>query len=190
MPLLQQSGENPTGLQTWVIFFGTLAAFITFLYTSYHHDRAERAANGLAALQTLRTDKDYLSRAKQVRDMLGGDFSRPAGAELISYLCSGAPTQDPQLKDMRDFVEAVDFMLNQYEFIAAAARLGAIDTELLRQTIRSTTLNLSTAFEAYIQYERRKHPRIWANMAWMASEFDPVNWPMYRGRLGPIPDFN
>lgn len=196
---------DPPEVQNWLLFLGAILAYLTFVITRYAEDAAQRANNALTAIQALRTDKDYLRRAMLVKDSLKGDFTRPVSGVLRQQLTLGPPPRglcqscgrlhDPASggpngeAPVDDFPSSVDFMMNHYEFLAAAARRGALDLEMLRQTIRSTSLGLATAFEPYIRAERRARPRIWQNFVWMVSDFDPEAWQLYQERLGPVPDF-
>lgn len=186
----QQTTNN---LAPAVILLGAYVAYFTFLVNAYFTHRSHISANALSTLQALRTDSDYLVRATSVLNRTGGLDKK---IEHNLYLMLVAPrTIDSlncetcgasQLSSFdRDFARNVDFMLNQYEYIAAGARPGAIDDRLLRETIRSVVLGLAVTFEDYIRYERNKSARTWQNLVWLCQKFDKKTWPHHSRKLGP-----
>lgn len=196
LPLAKSAeGSSETGVQTWVIFGSALVAFIAILATSYHNERIQKVQNTLSALQDLRTDKDYINRARIVKEFLNGDFKSPISPEkMTELLAAKAPIDSCHAcgKSERrsgevSILEAVDFVLNQYEFIAGSARLGAADMQMINWTIRSTMLGLLTALSPYIVRVRQEKPRVWANLVWISAEFEPGEWAFHKGRLGPYP---
>lgn len=200
--ILTESGDQnadvtATQLAPLAILVGAATAYFVFVFTSYLQGRAARAANALTALQALRTDRDYLERATAVANKIGG-FSRQidhdtflkltAPGDAEQAICPTCKTCAGTVVD-HSLMQDVDFMLNQYEFLAAAARLNALEIDLLRNTIRSTVLGLMLTFEPYIKDERGRAPNTWQNLVWLAQKFDRKVWNADNGRLGPPPRF-
>ncbi|WP_282029941.1 DUF4760 domain-containing protein [Paracoccus marcusii] len=186
---------SETGVQTWVIFGSIVVAFMALMVTSYHHDRTQKIQNTLATLQTIRTDRDYLDRARVIKSVLNDDLSKPISTEVLMVLLNAKSSFDDcdncgnlhiNSKSI-SFPEAVDFVLNQYEFIAGSARLGAADVQMISWAARSTILSLLNTFSPYIFMVRKDNPRIWANLVWLANEFDPGDWAIHKGKLGAPP---
>ncbi|MGH1367492.1 MAG: DUF4760 domain-containing protein [Maritimibacter sp.] len=183
--------------RVWLVLFGTFVAFLTFAGTHYFKHKSEKFANALSALQSLRTDKDYIEAARTIKKTLNDDFSRPVSGPLYRQLIGTGEGLDACAKCGRaasndksdNFKYAVDFTLNQYEFLAASARIGSVELELLRQTVRGTILGLLTTFEPYVRAERLQNPLVWSNLTWLANEFAPADWAFHDGRLGPRPHF-
>ncbi len=189
------STNTPSTLTPWVIGLGAAVTFIAFLGNAHYTHRSHIRANALGGIQEIRTDKDYLTRAKIVYAKIG---SFEPKIDQSTYLLLVAPQKaegkpcdscGAQLCESVDheFAAAADFILNQYEFLAAGARLGAIDKEMLRETLRSAVLGFACAFEDYIRYERQSNPRIWQNLVWLCAEFDRAHWSKRAMRLGPPP---
>lgn len=189
------NGSSETGVQTWVIFGGTLVAFIAILAGSYHNERTHKIQNTLNTLQSLRTDKDYLDRARIVKNFVNGDFSKPiSAAQTVELMegrksaplcaCCGLVHDGPN--DITT-LEAVNFVLNQYEFITGAVRLGAADVQMINWTVRSVIINLLTAYQPYILRIRcEQNERYFENLVWFAHKCDPAS-PLATGLLWTVP---
>ena len=133
LPLAKaDEAASETGIQTWVIFGSAVVAFFALVGTSYHNERTHKINNTLNTLQNLRRDRDYLDRARIVKQFVGGDFSKPISAQMLVALKNERPTSTGTAgSDARPpsseitVIEALNFVLNQYEFIAGANSAGA-----------------------------------------------------------------
>lgn len=181
------------GTNTVVLAAGAVVTLISLLTTLLMQWNTSRTQHALSALQTLRTDREYLIAATKLRthQRLGAPLSREAKAALdadrpilpIPAARSGTP---PAFNPT--FAEATDFVLNQYEFLAAGIREGAIDYNLLRATQRGAVLGLGLTFADYIRESRDGAPRLWENFVHLFYRFAENDAKYEAIDLGPRPE--
>ena len=118
--------------------FSALAAIFALIFSIKVQHRSLVAKNTIDALQLIRTDDNYLRNAGLVVPLLRG--GRPIDADMVASIrrMQGLP----YTVEAPNIGQAVYFILNHHEFLAAAARAGALDTNLLRQTIRGVVVGL------------------------------------------------
>lgn len=164
----------------FILASGVVVAFVSILATSLSTWRSSRIQQTFSAVQTLRTDREYLINALRVEAQKGVTLGKPLTPELITEFKTGAKSSDV---DKPSFGQASRFVLNQYEFIAAAARLGQLDEEMLRNSIRAAFGTLVQTFAPVIRERRLRHPETMSNLVWLYQRFYPD-----RGTdLGPPP---
>ena len=159
----------------WVALWSLVAA----TWTSWQTARVQHT---IAALQGLRTDREYLGAAKIVKRHLP-QIGRPIPEPVLNVLKS-PPRKAFGSTDFLTFPESVDFILNQYEFIALGARSGVMDEKFLAGTIRGLVCGLVVTLAPFIRHVRSDSPRVWENLIWLYLRFAadrPRDWP----DLGP-----
>lgn len=171
--------DAATLLRAALLYAAFLVAAATFLANAWYRARDEPLANALAALQTLRTDREYLINihvvTRQVR-ALGRPLSPALAAEFRR-------TNRPSSVEAPSFRNASLFVLNQYEFLAAGVRAGAIDYRLVETTLRGPLVALVQSYAPQINDLRRDKPQVFANLPWLYRRFRHAP-PFDRG---PIP---
>lgn len=90
------------------------------------------------------------------------------GAALTLLHKIRASSSPPRLTDPLDAdkIEIIDFLLNRYEFIAAALWCGDIDENLLRRCDKSRMIALTTVLAGYISDKRTNNSQqsLWRNL--------------------------
>ena len=176
-----------------VLAGGVVMAFVSLIATMGSQWHAARTQHTLNALLALRTDREYLIAANKLRghQRLGEPLNDAARAALEAERIIKPATEkrgDPAPTFNPTFAEAVDFVLNQNEFLAAGVREGAMDMRLLEATQRGVVLGLGKTFQDYIRDVRAKSPRTWENLVLLHHRFaarDPVHKST---DLGALPD--
>lgn len=151
-----------------VLFAGVGVAAFAIFANAWSQWQTSRISHALQGLQTLRTDREYLINANMVRrtiaDAADSEWGRPLGPSMKAAfnddtfgLSVDAPT----------FREASLFMLNQYEFLAAATRSGAVDLTLMEQTMAGPIRMLLTTYSEEIVALRRNNPKAFTNLIWL-----------------------
>jgi len=72
-------------------------------------------------------------------------------ADFLALQAKIATTHD---LDSQKTIESINYLLNYYEFLALGARMGDLDEELLRQTLRSPFLRLVAELDEVITHYR------------------------------------
>ena len=152
--------SDPTVL---IVYVGVWIAFISILSSSWSHWRSSSVQHAMSALQTLRTDREYLINAFVLKVELP-DFGQPLNDEMYQRFLD---TSEPSSIDQPSFSDASRFVLNQYEFLAAAARQGAVDQELLKETIKSVLSGLVHTYQPAIIVLRKKNKNTYRNLIWL-----------------------
>ncbi|MEM6312099.1 MAG: hypothetical protein AAF754_18890 [Pseudomonadota bacterium] len=174
---------EPKPQQTaYVLAAGVVVALISIVATSVSSWRSMRVQQTFTALQTLRTDREYLINALRVEAEPGLVFGVPLNSALQTKFRDEKPSKNV---DNPSFGQAARFLLNQYEFIAAAARLGQLDEEMLRNTIKSGFGSLVKTFAPVIAVRREGHPDSMANIVWLYRRL----YQDHALDLGPPPEF-
>jgi hypothetical protein len=167
--------QNPTAL---FIYGGVWVAVLSFTASTWSQWKTASIQHAMGSLQALRTDKEYLINSGMVtaRTAVGTPLSETEVETLL------AERVEPYEVSKPNFGQAAVFVLNQYEFIAAAAMAGAMDRHLLRQTIRGVVIRLVTVFAPLIRRLRAENPSTFRNLVLLYRAFAPR-----RGRpdLGP-----
>lgn len=178
----REAAPEPIPPTAFILFAGVVVALISIVATNISQWRAMRVQQTFAALQTLRTDREYLINALKVEAVLGGTLGEPLSPEKVNLFLYEPPSADVQHPS---FSQAARFLLNQYEFIAAATRQGLMDEEMLRNTTRSGFCSLVRTFSPVIAARRRNHPDSLANLIWLYRRMSGDD----RLPLGPRPRF-
>ncbi|MFK7938206.1 MAG: hypothetical protein AB8B82_02420 [Roseovarius sp.] len=167
--MLQSEVGAPPGTQTApVLFAGVAVAAIAIIANAWSQWQSARIANALQGLQTLRTDREYLINADVVRREIerasDSQWGAPLGASLRRKFSAKGSLGGVDHPSFRD---ASFFILNQYEFLAAGVRSGAIDLVLVDKTLRGPLANLLMIYSEEIAHMRRGSPRTFENLIWL-----------------------
>ncbi|MEM8791760.1 MAG: DUF4760 domain-containing protein [Pseudomonadota bacterium] len=166
----------------WIPYGGAWLTVLTVYLRTANMERT-RTQDTLSTLQSLRTNPDYLRSAAVLKEAIG-PLGTPIGSVLQEEMRNEQPTRVDSTNP--DFNYAAHFVLNQYEFIAAATRLGSMDKALLRETIRSILIGLAGSFQDVIHEIRQKDPSTWENFVWLYAELRDGKGPD-PGLLDPGP---
>lgn len=161
--------KHPTA---FFIFGSAAIAVATLLLNLWMQWRTTRTQQTLTVLQALRTDSDYLTAATVVKSRLHGQASPAPQAILDELTNQQAPA--PKFKDI-DFPNAVEFVLNQYEFLATGAQLGVLDRALLDETIAVAVTGAMDQLAPYIAQRREDNPEIWKNLVWYYRRYQNID---------------
>jgi hypothetical protein len=145
--------------QVLVFYAGIWVAVLSFLAATWSQWKTATIQHAMSALQLLRTDREYLINAGVIQPRM--TISRPIRDADVDRILEDRAR--PYAVGAPNFGQAAIFVLNQYEFIAAAAMAGAVDIHMLRQTIRSVILRLALVFGPLIRRIRADNPLILAN---------------------------
>ncbi|MFN3615171.1 MAG: DUF4760 domain-containing protein [Rubrimonas sp.] len=148
--------EHP---QIIVFYAGIWVAVLSFLAATWSQWKTATIQHAMSALQLLRTDREYLINAGVIQPRM--NVARPIRDADVERII--ADRAEPYQVGAPNFGQAAVFVLNQYEFVAAAAMAGALDRHMLRQTIRSVILRLGLVFGPFIRRIRADNPRFLAN---------------------------
>jgi len=151
----------------WPFFAGVCVAFISIMATSWSQWRTSSVQHALTALQNLRTDADYIKYASIVQAKVG-TFGEELDETLVKEVLKRKPSEN---LDEPGFYEASAFLLNQYEFIAASARLGAMDMALLETTAKGIICSLTRTYAPVIRQIRSEQITTFENLVWLYREF-------------------
>lgn len=147
-----------------VLFGGVVVAAVAILANAWSQWRSNAVAHAMSALQTLRTDREYLINAYVVRQGVGGTVGKPLSREALQAFDN---TQANSCIAEPSFRDASLFVLNQYEFLAAAIRSGAADYHLVRSTMRGPIISLVDTYAPAIRTLRAHNPRSMENLLWL-----------------------
>lgn len=175
-----------------VLAAGVAMALFSLIATVWSQWHAARTQHTLNALQVLRTDREYLIAATIMRRhvRLGADLSEEALAALLTERTITPPgdTGETAPDFAPGFTDAVDFVLNQNEFLAAGVREGAMDERLLQATQRGVVLGLGKTLAPYIRATRADNPRIWENLVCLFHRFARNDLQFSGIDLGVVPN--
>ena len=152
-----------------VLFAGVAIAALALIANTWSQWQTSRISHALQGLQTLRTDREYLINISVARDHIARaedtETGQPLGPSLLKAFHDknnvSAKVDEPTFRD------ASLFVLNQYEFLAAATRSGAIDLVLMEQTLKGPMMVLLTTYSEAIVEMRRENPRAYVNLIWL-----------------------
>lgn len=145
-------GEDALPSTAPVLFAGVAVAALAIIANTWSQWQTSRISHTLQGLQTLRTDREYLINMAFVRDAIAKSTQTKAtgllGPDLKQQFLNknnvSANVDKPTFRD------ASLFVLNQYEFLAAATRSGAIDLVLMQRTLRGPIAALLTTYAEVI----------------------------------------
>ena len=165
--LLNSPTQQSDPARALVIYFGICVAYLSVVASVYIQLRTSRIQATLQALQTLRTDREYLINAALVKQHMPSKGELDEASVALFFLKPPAPSKvdDPSFND------ASSFVLNQYEFLAAATEMGVMDEELLRRTVRGAVVTLVEAYAPVIKRIRTKRPTVFDNLIWLYRRF-------------------
>ncbi len=166
--------SDPTVL---IVYIGVWVAFISILSSSWSQWRSSSVQHAMSALQTLRTDREYLINMYVLRKEIP-NFSTPLTEKQAERFFKN---DEQSSVDNPSFTDASSFVLNQYEFLAAAARQGAVDQDLLQETIAGSLSGLVETYAPVIlkirtstdKNEDRKSENVFKNIVWLYREQNP-----------------
>lgn len=167
-----------------VLFSGVVIAFGSIIASSLSQWRNLRIQQTFLALQTLRTDREYLINALKVEESITALGLELTDAEIARF---HAPASESSV-DNPSFSQASRFLLNQYEFIAAACRRGLMDEKLLRETVKNGFCNVVRTYRPLIKERRDGRPESLANLVWLYRRFEdgsPIDLGPAVPRLSP-----
>lgn len=152
-----------------MLFAGVAVAALAIIANTWSQWQTSRISHALQGLQTLRTDREYLINMAKVRHTIAQSkdtsASGPLGPDLVAQMLDpdnvSADVDDPTFRD------ASLFILNQYEFLAAATRSGAIDLVLMDRTLRGPIAAFVTTYAEPIRTMRKSNPRAYVNLIWL-----------------------
>lgn len=170
---------SEAGTRVAVLLLGVAVAGLAIVANTWSQWWTATVAHAMDALQTLRTDREYLINANVVSGRVRR-WDRPFPAHLASEF---SVTNRPSSVDAPSFRTASLFLLNQYEFLAAGVRAGAIDYRLVRTTLRGVILGFVIVYAVQIAELRRGQPRAFDNLLWLYRRFRGMV-PFDRG---PVP---
>ncbi|MFY0634604.1 MAG: DUF4760 domain-containing protein [Vannielia sp.] len=163
----------------WVLLGGVAVAAMAIFANAWIGWRSAAVAHALDTLQTLRTDREYLINAYVVRNR-----AMPLGRALSSdQLAAFWDDSGKSSIDNPSFFDASRFLLNQYEFLAAGVRSGAIDYLIVRQTLRGTIIAIVNTYAAPIRKMRIENPRVFEHLLWLYRRMRDMP-PYDRGPFG------
>lgn len=164
-----------------VIYAGAWVAVCSLLANTWSGWRTACTQMTLAALQTLRTDAEYLEAAAKVRAKLHAQ-PYPVNDDILNELRFPPPPRESF--ENPDFATATFFVLNQYEFLAAGARQGVLDHGLLKETVEGAICGLLESIAPFVRETREHKPTTWRNLVWLYRKFRGRR--NAAGKLGPM----
>lgn len=185
LPLL--FGETPT-FNGIAILIGALTTIFTVCFSINQGQVSARTQFTLQALQALRNDREYIAAAMRITRHI--QIGRPIDEATVERLEAARRTPDPdEPYDPANppLHHAVSFVLNQYEFMAAAVWLREMDKTLLEQTVRGVVIGLVRTFAPLIAFRRQTTPETWQNLVWLYDAFTEGMAAHERPELGPPP---
>lgn len=165
---------NPTPL---VLLTGVFIAFLSILASNLSQWRSVRVQQTFQALQTLRTDREYLTNAFVMEQTIS-EFGKELKQSEIDLFHN---QQGVFSVDNPSFSQASRFILNQYEFIAAACKQGLLDEVMLAETMRGPFIGVIKTYRPIIEDRRNKVPASLENLVWLYRRFTGD----YNLELGP-----
>ncbi len=176
--------EVPLPPHVPAIYAGGWIALLSLVATTWTSWRTSRLQHTITALQALRTDREYLEAAKAIKRRLPR-LGETAPEDVLNEL-RNPPRRQMGSPDFLGFASSVDFVMNQYEFMAAGVRLGVMDKALLRETIRGVLTGLVITLAPFIAEVRTRKPQTWRNLIWLYDRFRTPD-DGARPELGPLP---
>ena len=155
----------------YVLYSGVWVAYVSILSSSWSQWRSSSVQQAMSALQALRTDREYLINAAVVKKEFPtlSDPKPMNKSQKKRFL--NPPKDEISTVDKPSFADASGFVLNQYEFLAAAARQGAVDEELLKETITGVLRGIVVTYSPAIAQLRQKNASTFQNLVWLYREF-------------------
>ena len=111
-----------------------------------------------------------LSKRDHTLDILLSRFSGEDIAELLKRVSERIDDSE-NAPDGTNNIYEVGEVLNLYEFISAAARMGTLDIELIYQTRGGAMLKTFEFFHPYIRQQREiaKNDLLWEHLEWFVD---------------------
>jgi hypothetical protein len=150
-----------------LIYGGVWVGVLSLIGSAWSQWKTATIQHAMTSLQALRTDKEYLINSGIVtaRVASGAPLSDEEVTAVLADRLQPYRVSDP------NFGQAALFVLNQYEFIAAAAMAGSMDKHLLEQTIRGVVIRIVTVFQPLIVQIRRESPAAFTNLVRLYRHF-------------------
>lgn len=135
----------------WSIVISAVVAILGWLYAARRQRNLSRKQHTFNAVLWGSTNDRYIAAMDKIRPRMQ----------------AGQPIQVVALDDAEQ--TAVRFLLNHYEFIAAAIRIGDIDEQLFKWAERSIVVLLFTVFEPYVYTRRsdRNRDTMFEHIEWL-----------------------
>jgi hypothetical protein len=122
-------------------------------------------------LYTARRARTLSRKQHTVSVMLQASLNKEFRDALVAISDAIKSGQCPDLEseDHRGLRQAMRFVANHYEFVAAGLRNGDFDERLVRDSERGTILNIFKFFEGHIYGLRKSRDRmtIYENLEWL-----------------------
>jgi len=141
----------------WSIVSSVIIGVGGWYYNNRRNRTLSRKQHTFNAILNNSTNKTYIEAFDLIRPVM-----RAGSADLAA------------LRDNTELENAVRFMLNHYEFIAAAIRIGDIDERLVKWSERSVVIRLFDVFENYIYATRsgRQRDSTFEHLEWLRRRWD------------------
>lgn len=176
--------DDPVPSTAPVLFAGVAVAALAIIANTWSQWQTSRISHELQGLQTLRTDREYLINISVARDAIAKssqtEVGQPLGPDLLAALLDKSNVSGDV--DKPTFRDAFLFVLNQYEFLAAATKSWAIDLVLMQRKLGGLIGVLLTTYSDASIEMRRENPRAYVNLIWLHRIMSGSNSPY----LGPI----
>lgn len=155
----------------WLVLVGVVAAVMGWLVSAYITLRNSIKQHTINTLLQSRLSTQYQGQAKVINQ---------------SFFAPGMPKTDPVLLEVllsseeknREALEAVNYVLNYFEFCAVGIRYGDLDENLMRQTMRGIILRLCSRMMLYIKYTRGEDEN--GNLKEPTTQFEHIKWLLKR----------
>lgn len=155
----------------WLLLVGVVAAVMGWLVSTYMTLRNSIKQHTINTLLQSRLSTQYQQQAKVINQTFfapGMPLNDPVPLE---FLQSAEPAN-------REALDAVNYVLNYFEFCAVGIRFGDLDENLMRQTMRSIIRRLCNRMMLYIRYTRGEDEN--GNLKQPTTQFEHINWLLKR----------
>lgn len=153
---------------------GIVLAIVTFLLNGWRSEVQRRKQHTMSVLQERFSTDFRVLLEERVHSFPPGKRVDPI--EFFAYRDNFSADAMPQRKS----AEALQALLNNYEFIALAISKGDLDKEMMRETIRGIMCNLVHDCRDLITDARRKNELLFKNLVPLYREWRTL------GRHGDI----
>jgi len=155
----------------WLLLVGVVAAVMGWLVSSFITLRNSIKQHTINTLLQSRLSTHYQQQAKVINQ---------------TFFAPGMPLNDPVPLEFlldpdepnRNALEAVNYVLNYFEFCAVGIKHGDLDENLMRQTMRGIIRRLCSRMMPYIRYTRGEDEN--GNLKQPTTQFEHIKWLLKR----------
>lgn len=148
--------------QQWVLLVAALAATSGWIVTSWINVRNSIKQHTITTLLQTRLSIEYMKNANAV----GGHYRKYSQSHKAGDVGNTSPTDGID-------EDALQYILNYFEFIALGIRAGDLHEGVLKDSLRSIIGRNVSMSKDWIDACRNVTPRLYENLGWLNNRWNP-----------------